>query len=294
MRNTYIPLISIGVPVHNEERFIAETLKCILSQDYPNVEIILSDNHSTDGTLDISRTILSPCKNAQVLFNAENEGATRNFQRVLDMSSGKYFMWASGHDLWAVNYLSRTVEALEKNPSAVLAFGTSQWIDEEGRELKKHFGYTDTRGMHPVARFLTVFYGNMNPVLGVFRRESLLSADPLRAVIGADLILLTQLSLMGDFIHVPETMWKRREFRHEQTHAEKVARYTSDGYSLAKKSIDKKLPLIRLPLYITRVIAKSRISCLEKIALMLSVIFSLPVRYISGKRIYRTNCETRS
>lgn len=291
---SFVPLISIGIPVFNEDKFIEETLDSILRQDYPNVEIILSDNHSTDGTLDISRTVLSPYKNAQVLFNAENEGATRNFQRVLDMSSGKYFMWASGHDLWAENYLSSTVAALEKNPSAVLAFGTSQWIDEEGRELKKHFGYTDTRGMHPVARFLTVFYGNMNPVLGVFRRESLLSADPLRAVIGADLILLTQLSLMGDFIHVPETMWKRREFRHEQTHAAKLARYTSDGYSLTKKSIDKRFPLIRLPLYITQIIAKSRITFLEKIALLLSVIFSLPVRYISGKRIYRTNCESRS
>jgi GT2 family glycosyltransferase len=69
-----------------------------------------------------------------VIFRGEkNLGAVENFNRVFRFSSGNYFMWAAGHDLWAHSFVSKCVEALEKEPSAVLCYPRAQFIYEDGQ-----------------------------------------------------------------------------------------------------------------------------------------------------------------
>lgn len=277
------PLVSIGMPLFNEARFVKESLLSIMGQTYPNIEIIVSDNGSTDETINICGEILSERGNAIINRFEANKGATENFRFVLQKARGKYFMWASGHDLWAPDYVRETVALLESEPSSVLAFGSSTWIDEEGRAFGKHFGYTDTRGLSALARFFTVFYGNMNPILGVIRKTSLDRVGPLVSVVGADLILLSQLALQGDFVHAP-TQWQRREFRHESSHAEKLRRYRSPDYALTRSLLDRAFPLFRLPFSLLGNIFKSDLRLFEKVAAASALIASLPVRYIAGKR----------
>lgn len=279
-----LPLVSIGMPVFNEARFVEDSLLSIVEQDYPNTEIIVSDNGSTDETHAICQRILSHREGYTINRFESNKGATENFRFVLERARGEYFMWASGHDLWAPDYVSRTIAVLEAEPGAVIAFGTSAWIDETGQLLPRHYGYTDTRGLPALARFFTIYFGNMNPILGVIRRASLNRTRPLVSIVGADLILLTQLALLGDFVHAPETTWQRREFRHETSHSQKLRRYRSPDYALTRNPLDRLFPLLRLPLILLEIIFRSNLGFLEKTAAACALIASLPVRYLVGKR----------
>lgn len=279
-----LPLVSIGVPVYNEERFVEETLTSLLAQDYPNMEIIISDNASTDKTADICQHIAA--ENPSVIFHRfdENRGATENFQYVLDHSSGTYFMWAAGHDLWSPNTISECVKMLEEIPESSIAIGSSQWIDENGDTMAQVSGWTDTRGMHPVARFFSVFWGNMHPVLGLIRKSYLKELGQFRPFAGADLVLLSELSLRGDFLHAAKATWKRREFRHEQKHSDKLKRYRSAEYGLAGSFVDRYFPLLRLPLALIKVVLKSTLPSIQKIALLFALFTAFPLRYLVGKR----------
>jgi glycosyltransferase involved in cell wall biosynthesis len=272
------------MPVYNEARFVEDSLLSIVGQDYPNIEIILSDNGSTDETHAICQRLLSHRSDATINRFDTNMGATENFRFVLERARGVYFMWASGHDLWATDYVSRTVAVLEAEPGAVIAFGTSAWIDELGQPIQRHYGYTDTRGLPALSRFFTIYFGNMNPILGVIRKSSLDRARPLVPIVGADLILLTQLALQGDFVHSPETCWQRREFRHETSHSQKLRRYRSSDYALTRNPLDRMFPLLRLPLILLKTIFRSDLGLLEKTAAACALVSSVPVRYLAGKR----------
>jgi glycosyltransferase involved in cell wall biosynthesis len=284
MGNVEYPLVSIGMPIYNEAKFIETSIKSILSQDYPNLEIIISDNASTDGTLAICQRLVGKQGNVCIHGFPTNRGAAENFRYVLNAANGKYFMWASGHDLWESNLVSENVALLETVPTAVVAFGSSVWIDENGQQLQKFFGYTDSRGMNSIARFFTVFWGNMHPILGIIRKSALDKARPLVSTVGADLILLSQLVLQGDFVHARYVQWQRREFRHESSHAEKLKRYRNSEYKLTRSTIDSYFPLFRLPIELARNVIDSNLRTVDKIATLLALIVSLPIRYLAGKQ----------
>lgn len=277
------PLVTIGMPLYNEERFLAKSLVSIFSQDYKNIEIIISDNASTDETLQICKQLSKGRSEVRINSFKKNLGAPENFSHVLQEASGKYFMWASGHDLWEKNLISSCVNLLEKSDSYIIAFGSSEWIDENGQRMERFSGWSDTRGMTDIARFFTVFWGNMHPVLGLIRRSALNEAMPIGSFVGADLALLGALSLKGHFVHAADTNWKRREFRHEQTHAEKINRYKSNEYGLTRGIISNLFPMLKLPASLIKSINRSNISFFSKFLAVIALIFSFPIRYITGK-----------
>lgn len=280
------PLVSIGVPLYNEARFLKESLSSLFAQDYPNLEIIISDNASVDDTLKLCQELASDKANVTIHSFDNNQGATENFHYVMRAAHGKYFMWASGHDLWSSNLVSACVTLLEENPNAVIAFGSSSWIDENGQNLSKFSGWTDTRGLKPIARLFTVFWGNMHPILGIIRKSALDKIQPIDPVVGSDLILLTKLALQGDFVHAVQANWQRREFRHETDHTTKLKRYRSTEFGLTRRSLlDKYFPLLRLPLKLSSCVVRSKtLNLAEKILVLQALLASIPVRYLDGKR----------
>lgn len=280
--DSVLPLVSIGVPVFNEGRFIAESLHSLLKQDYPNLEIIISDNASTDNTQKICEA--STRNSPKVVYHAfmANLGITENFRHVLRLSRGKYFMWASGHDLWEPNFVSECVHALENNPDAVLAFGSSVWVDETGDKMGKTSGWSDTRGMGPLSRFFTILWGNMHPILGVIKRSELPQIEKIGNHAGADLALLAELVLKGHFIHATKTNWKRREFRRETNYSEKLKRYRSDKFGISRDFFNRLFPVLQLPYRLTSILFHSRIPVFPKALAVIVLLATLPARYIAG------------
>ena len=276
------PLISIGMPIYNEEQFLAESLDALLSQTYPNLEILISDNASTDDSARICTDFAARYENVRFHRFDANQGAIANFRKVLDDANGEYFMWASGHDLWQPNYIQACYEMMQRRPEAVVAFGSTNWVDAQGEPHSKQSGWIDTRGMHPVARYMAIYWGNMNPILGLIRTSALRDCRLVETA-GSDLVVLTQLALMGDFVHAVETSWSRREFREEKAYATRLKRYQSENYALDRSRLGRLFPLARLPVELLRTALASRVSIAQKLLLLPMLAINLPVKYVTDK-----------
>ena len=93
------PKVSIGLPVYNGERYLAETIQSLRDQVFSDFEIIICDNASTDGTAEICRRYLTLDKRIRYYRHSKNLGAAFNFNRTFKLASGKYFKWAAHDDL---------------------------------------------------------------------------------------------------------------------------------------------------------------------------------------------------
>lgn len=115
------PLVSVGVPVYNGGEHLEEALRSILSQDYPNLEVVICDNASDDGTEALCRRIAAEDNRVRYLRNAVNIGLMPNFRRSLDEARGRYFSWLAHDDVMSdPTYLSKLVGHLENNPETVI------------------------------------------------------------------------------------------------------------------------------------------------------------------------------
>ena len=278
------PLVSIGVPIYNEARFLEEALESLLSQDYPNVEILISDNASTDATAAICERYAS--SNEQVSYErmTKNIGAVANFEHVRSEAKGEFFMWAAGHDEWSRDLVTESVAVLQRNPKAALAFATSYWIDADGNRDSRDTDYPDTRRKNLFARFFTVFWGNMHPVLGLIRVADLKETKGLQNFAGGDLVLLSELILRGDFVHAENAWWNRRDVRARETHDERLQRYANEEFGLAATTLDQRFPLLKLPFALLGCLWNAPISWLQKSGLTVALILTMPIRYIVGRR----------
>ncbi len=277
------PLVSIGMPVYNEGRFIKDSLEALVNQDYTNIELIISDNASNDDTGKICHQYAEQYGWIQCHKSNVNKGPASNAKFVLEKASGKYFMWAAGHDLWSKNFISESVKLLESYQEAAVVVATTNWIDEDGMPYVRESGWTDTRGMDIIARYFTVLWGNMHPILGLIRRGYIINSPP-KGVVGSDLILLSGLALKGDFLHASNVSWSRREFRVEKSYADKLERYKSKEYGLATGGINKYFPLIHLPVELIKEVLSANISWGKRFLILFLLLPTLPVRYFSGTR----------
>jgi glycosyltransferase involved in cell wall biosynthesis len=276
--------VSIGMPVYNEARFIDASLGSLRQQDYPNLEIVVCDNASSDDTVSICERHARDDARVRIVRADRNVGAIANFQRALDESKGSYFMWAAGHDLWSPDLISACTALLQANDKACVAFGSSCWIDADGALLARASGWSDTRGMDPLARFFTVFWGNMHPVLGVMRTADLRACTPLHQLTGGDLVLLSRLSLRGDFLHATPALWSRREFRTEVRYEDKLRRYASTDVAIARSPLQRVFPLLQLPFALMGVLWRSDLPWLDRMGALLALMVAFPLRYRVGRR----------
>ena len=278
------PLVTIGVPVYNEARFLDQALHSLRQQDYPNLEIVVCDNASTDDTPAICESHAALDPRVRIERASANRGATANFRRAVDVARGAYFMWGSGHDLWTPELVSECVDLLETHPHAALAFPGSRWIDGDGNPLPRESGWSDTRGMSPAARLFTVFWGNMHPVMGVMRTQWLQACGPLPNLVGGDLVLLARLALRGHFLHARRSEWSRREIRAELAYADKLKRYASSASGIARSPLARAFPLLELPVALAAAVLRSELGAMDKAATLLALGASFPVRYLVGRR----------
>lgn len=278
-----LPLVSIGLPVYNEQRFIDTTLAALRAQDWPNLEIIVSDNASTDGTWEIVQRHAAQDPRLRCERATQNRGLTANFLHVQALARGDYFMWAGGHDLWSSNWVSECAHLLRAHPDASIAFGSSLWIGADGQTLEKPVGWSDTRGMAPAARLFTVLWGNMHPVMGLMRLERLRACRPMPNLAGGDLVLLSELALRGSFLHAPAALWSRRDVHAESGYADKIRRYASTESGISRSALAKLFPLLKLPFALVGVVLRAPLGPLQKAAVLAALAPSLVLRYLVGK-----------
>jgi len=204
--------VSIGLPVYNGERYIAETLDSLLAQTFEDFELIICDNASTDRTEQICRSYLDRDKRIRYFRNATNIGAAKNYNRAFQLSVGKYFRWASCDDLSAPESLARCVKVLDGEPSVVLAYPKTKFIDEQSHVVSEYEDHLHLQSPKASERFLQLCknLGRVNAIYGLLRADILRRTGLVRNFIGGDIPLMAELTLYGRFWEIPEFLFYRR------------------------------------------------------------------------------------
>lgn len=211
------PLVSIGVPVFNGEKGLANALDALIGQSYQNLEIIISDNGSTDATSEICEEYVRKDSRIKYYRSPENRGLSWNYQRVADFSSGKYFLWATHDDIRELTYVSACVEKMEQCPdaavcqshvevSALRREGSASGKNEilHTNNLDNFEGRTDMvdRYNETLVNFPAMSLG------GLLRTSFLRKAKKLQNVIGSDVGLMQEMSIYGRFVQVPKVLYR--------------------------------------------------------------------------------------
>ena len=225
-----IPTVSIGLPVFNGEKYLSQALDSLLGQTFSDIEIIISDNASTDWTERICREYQS--KDPRIIYRrqSENKGAAFNYNYVFHLSRARYFKWAAADDLCGPEMLEQCVTILDSHPDIVLCYPKTNIIDEHG-QLIRAYDYDDFWNLsspEPIDRFWTTFspLRECNAVFGLIRSYALARTALIGHYISSDSVLLAELSLHGRLHELPERLFYRREH---------------PNASSADRSIDKQL-----------------------------------------------------
>jgi glycosyltransferase involved in cell wall biosynthesis len=211
------PLVSIGLPVYNGGSYVALSIASLLAQTYRHIELVISDNASTDGTQQVCEQFARQDTRVRYVRLPSNIGGVKNHTKVCELARGEFFMWASSDDLWQPTYVERCVEVLRADPAVVLAYSINAKIDEEGESLGSvPPGLTlDTDDIVQRFRDLTQIDSPIEPFYGVVRLAAMRSTAPLPLHPGWDRFVLAELGLMGRFRQVKEALYTRRIHRNQ-------------------------------------------------------------------------------
>lgn len=209
------PHVSLALPVHNGEKFLADAIGSIVAQDYTNFEVIICDNASTDGTEAICRAFAARDQRVRYIRNECNLGAGPNFNLGFELSRGKYFKWCASDDRMSESFLSACVTALEQDQEAVLAYATTQSIDHDGQSipLVGDMMSSQQAGNSPALRFKKHLNSRITnfEIFGLYRSEALRESTLHRSYYGSDKTLMAELTLLGRFVFVPGIVFYNRE-----------------------------------------------------------------------------------
>ena len=135
--------VSVALCTHNGERFVGEQVASILAQTVLPAEIVLSDDASTDGTVDAVARVVeswraehpeSPIQ-LRILRNTTALGVTGNFEQAVAVSSGEFIALSDQDDIWHADRVERALAGFETNPAILLLHSDARLVDAAGVPL---------------------------------------------------------------------------------------------------------------------------------------------------------------
>jgi glycosyltransferase involved in cell wall biosynthesis len=226
------PAVSVGLPVYNGMPYLPDALASLLAQDESDIEVVISDNASQDGTQEHCRAVAARDPRVRYFRSEVNEGAAANFQRVLSLSTAPYFAWAAHDDVYAPNFLSSCLAGLRARPDCCLCVPAHRRIDESGALISVRIEPLalasrdlETRLRAHLSRraWLTIY--------GLWRKEMLELVGPPQPVWGSDVILVWRALLLAPIETIAEPLADYRVFR------EKTADATVSGLTAAQSRV---------------------------------------------------------
>jgi len=226
MVNNKTPLVSIGMCVYNEGKYIAKSIESILQQDYKNLELIITDNCSQDNTQEICLQYAKKDDRVRYYRYRCNIGVLRTFNFTFELTQGNYFMLAGGHDLWDKSFVSRCVEILNSDDKVVLCYTFGNMIDIDDRYITSLRG-VDTRDLTIEERMHLALEQKTNlAICGLMRTEAINKIMPIKysEIPGGDEVMLLELSTLGTFAYIREPLFYLRKVREEKSEEETITR----------------------------------------------------------------------
>lgn len=202
-------MVTIGIPTRDRVDRLCRAVASALAQDYAPLEVVISDNASSDGTSSFCSELAKRDQRIRYLRHDRNHGAVRNFEAALREAKGEYFMWLADDDWLDADYLTRCVDELRLDPKLQLVAGrTSYYQGDECVFDAERIDVTDTQpddrllAYYRLARTNSVFYG-------VTRTVVLREVLPLKECFGSDWLIAAFLAYRGGVQTLTETTLHR-------------------------------------------------------------------------------------
>jgi len=215
------PLVSVITPVLNQQDYIEETVRSVLNQDYQNVEYLVIDGGSTDGTLEILESYVDRI----TLISEPDEGQADAINKGFRLSSGEITSWLNADDVYLPGAVSAVVDAFAADIKAVCIYGDCSYINTQGEVLSRY----PARDFD-LRRFVVESENFIPQPASFFRRECLEKAGYLDLEL--DFVLDYELWLR--FAKVGKFSYMSQELAHARLHpeAKSVASFAKFGEEL--------------------------------------------------------------
>lgn len=210
------PLVSVGITTYNRPSGLKITLKCITSQTFKNLEIIVSDNCSPGYEISkIVKEFQKKDKRIKYFRQKSNFGLRFNSKFVLEKATGKYFMWAADDDSWEPSFISELVRRSEKNPEAGVAMSGFRIVFQ--KNLTQVVRYNGQNNPNKKTIF-QIFWATLHSprtkyylfVCGLFNTQLIREALPKFADFYApDRFLMVYFSLIVPFEYVDKILYRK-------------------------------------------------------------------------------------
>ncbi len=207
----YQPLVSIGIPAYKGASKLKRAIESAIAQDYPNLEIVISDDASPDDTAAVCQEFCQRDSRIRYIRQPKNLGLTDNFRAVFNLIRGEFFMWLSQDDWIESTYVSICTKFLLDNPDYALACGQPKYYDGE-----KFIGDGNriNLGQSSATERILSFYAQVsdNGALYSVMRRDILSKCLMPKAMNGDWVLVASMVFQGK-IRTLETVAIHRENR---------------------------------------------------------------------------------
>lgn len=131
------PLVSVIIPCYNAEKYVEEAVRSIMTQTYKNIEILVTEDCSTDNTLKILKNLEKEDSRIKVIQNKKNLKIVKSLNNMINIAQGKYIARMDADDISLPERIEKQVRFMEENPEYGVC-GTNAWhIDERGYTIGK-------------------------------------------------------------------------------------------------------------------------------------------------------------
>jgi glycosyltransferase involved in cell wall biosynthesis len=208
------PLVSIGLPVRNAGSTVSGVVKSVLAQDHENIELVISDNASTDDTEDVCRELARLDSRISYHRQRANIGLLNNFRYVIGAANGSFFRWIGDNDRLHPTFASRCLSVFADDPRAILVTTGISYTESDGTTRNTPYAGTAMGSDDPVERLaemlrlLNMHYSLIDPIYGMIRRATVLPISR-RNMLREDEVFAAKLALAGPWRHIPDILAER-------------------------------------------------------------------------------------
>ena len=209
------PSVSVVLPVRNGAGTVGQVIESVLAQTCSRIELVISDNASTDGTEEIARRFAGEDSRVVYRRHPTNVGLLRNFVSAAHTATGTYVRWIGDDDSLEPDYVARVLDAFAEDPGRVLVTTEVVYRDDAGLEtldtsyVAMALGSADpVERLAGVLRTLTADTAMVDPLYGVIRRD--VATMPRKNMMREDQVFAARLALAGPWGHVAAPLAARR------------------------------------------------------------------------------------
>ena len=218
-------LVSIITPSYNQAAFLEQTMKSVLDQDYANIEYLVADGGSTDGSVDIIKRY---AKRLAWWVSEKDKGQADAINKGFARAKGEFIAWVNSDDYYEPGAISAAVAALQANPDVGLVFGDVRVVDRDGRILNNlHYGdwtLADLMTFHIIGQ------------PAVFMRRSVLEKAgylDLKYHFMLDHQLWLRMGIQAGIKYVPQ-LWAGAHYHEDCKNLSQAAEFGKDAYHIVE------------------------------------------------------------